>query len=161
MSSLYCNQCGHANPPDAGFCANCGATLELRPDQTITIGRIDPLQQAVDGSDDVEVPVGELRDGEATLIVRNGPTPGMALKIGTGVTMLGRHPDSDILLDDITVSRRHAEIEGRDGQFTVRDAGSLNGTYLNAVRVEAGELHPGDELQVGRFRMLFYMRGDG
>ena len=160
MSSVYCNQCGRANQPDAVFCASCGASLELRPDQTITIGRIDPLQNAPGGPEDVQIPVGDVPDGEARLIVRNGPTPGMTLQLEPTVTRLGRHPDSEIQLDDITVSRRHAEIEAVDGRYIVRDAGSLNGTYVNAVRVEEGELHTGDELQVGRFRMLFYVRSD-
>ncbi|MEI2706039.1 MAG: FHA domain-containing protein [Ilumatobacteraceae bacterium] len=160
MSSVYCNQCGHPNPPDAGFCAACGAALELRPDQTITIGRIDPLQEAPGGQDELKVPVGDIEAGQATLIVRNGPTPGMTLKVSSGLTRLGRHPDSEIQLDDITVSRRHAEIEGRDGGFLVRDVGSLNGTYVNAHRVDEAALHPGDEVQVGKFRMLFYMRSE-
>ncbi len=160
MSSVFCNQCGHANAPDSGFCAACGAALELRTDQTITLGRIDPLQDARGGEHDVQVPVGELEPGQATLIVRNGPTPGMTLSVRRGLTRLGRHPDSEIMLDDITVSRRHAEIDWQAPDFVVRDAGSLNGTYVNAERVEQRTLRPGDELQVGKFRMLFYMRAD-
>lgn len=160
MSTVFCNQCGHPNPPEAGFCAACGAALELRADQTITIGRIDPLQDAPGGLDEVKIPVGELEPGQATLIVRNGPNPGMTLRVERGLTRLGRHPDSEIQLDDITVSRRHAEIEDDNGGFLVRDVGSLNGTYVNAERVDSAVLHPGDELQVGKFRMLFYMRSD-
>ena len=68
---------------------------------------------------------------------------------------MGRHPDSDVFLDDITVSRRHSEIERRNGAFEVRDVGSLNGTYLNQKRVERAPIHNGDELQVGKFRLLF------
>lgn len=70
-------------------------------------------------------------------------------------TTIGRHPDSDIFLDDVTVSRRHAEVVHAGGRFTVADAGSLNGTYLNRERIEKSEMHSGDELQIGKFRLVF------
>ncbi len=158
MSSVFCNQCGHQNAAESAFCASCGAALEVRADQTLTLAKIDPLLDAPGA--DVQVAVGDLAQGQATLIVRNGPTIGQTLPIDPGVTTLGRHPDSAIVLDDITVSRRHAEIVSDNGSFSLRDLGSLNGTYVNAARVEHAALHPGDELQVGKFRMLFYVRGD-
>jgi pSer/pThr/pTyr-binding forkhead associated (FHA) protein len=88
--------------------------------------------------------------------VRRGPNAGSRFLLDKEVVTAGRHPESDIFLDDITVSRRHAEIRrGPDG-FTVHDVGSLNGTYLNRERVEDGELVAGDELQIGKFKLVFF-----
>ena len=81
--------------------------------------------------------------------------PGSRYALSPERTTIGRHPDSDIFLDDVTVSRRHAEIERSGSIFTVNDVGSLNGTYLNRERIEHGELHSGDELQIGKFRLVF------
>lgn len=159
MSGVYCNQCGHLNQPESTFCASCGAVVELRADQTLVLGRIDPLQGASTSDDDIVVNVGDLDAGDVRLILRNGPELGAALAVSEGVTRLGRHPDSEIPLDDITVSRRHAEIRRDGSRFVIADVGSLNGTYLNGLRVDSSELKAGDEVQVGKFRMLFYVRG--
>lgn len=161
MGPKFCNQCGHQNPPDAAFCSACGAALDVRADQTLTLQRIDPLQESTAGDDDIVAPVGEIPEGAASLIVRNGPQPGSVLVLGQRLTRLGRHPDSELLLDDITVSRRHAELEQIDDEWHVRDAGSLNGTYLNGTRVDDAVVKHGDELQIGKFRMVFYIRHDG
>ena len=161
MEALFCNQCGHQNPAGAAFCSACGAPLGGRADQTLTLQRVDPLQESPVTEDDIVVPVGEIPDGAASLIVRNGPQPGSVLVLGPRLTRLGRHPDSELLLDDITVSRRHAELENVDDRWHVRDAGSLNGTYLNGKRVDDAVIRHGDELQVGKFRMVFYIRHDG
>ena len=91
------------------------------------------------------------------LVVRRGPNAGSRFVLDGEVTALGRHPESDIFLDDITVSRRHAVIERTDDGFTVRDAGSLNGTYVNRERVDEARLRTGDELQIGRFRLSFVL----
>ena len=85
----------------------------------------------------------------------------MEVCISDGVTRLGRHPDSEISLDDITVSRRHAEIEHRADIWLVRDAGSLNGTYVNHRRIEETPLAHGDEVQVGKFRLVFFSKSEG
>lgn len=91
------------------------------------------------------------------LVVRRGPNAGSRFLLDKEVVTAGRHPESDIFLDDITVSRRHAEIRrGPNGHFTVHDVGSLNGTYLNRERVEDGELTGGDELQIGKFKLVFF-----
>jgi pSer/pThr/pTyr-binding forkhead associated (FHA) protein len=71
------------------------------------------------------------------------------------VTHIGRHPDSDIFLDDITVSRRHAELRRGAEGFALHDVGSLNGTYVNRERVEQADLHSGDEIQIGKFKLVF------
>lgn len=157
----FCNQCGHRNPPDSNFCSNCGTPLDVLDDRMITLTNFDPLQDAPGLVDDVVVPVGEIAHGVPVLIVRAGAQAGARFALAGDRTRLGRHPDSEISLDDITVSRRHAEIlRGSDG-YRLRDVGSLNGTYLNQERVEDAVLHHGDELQVGKFRLVFFEREDG
>ena len=160
-SYVFCNQCGHRNPPESAFCSSCGGVLDRIEDHTITIGKIDPLQEGASGGDDAVVSVADLPEGVATLIVRSGPQAGDTLTLSDQVTRLGRHPDSEIMLEDITVSRRHAEVERSSGHYVVRDVGSLNGTYVNQQRTdEPTVLHHGDELQVGKFRLVYFERGD-
>jgi FHA domain-containing protein/zinc ribbon protein len=159
MAYVFCNQCGHRNPPESGFCSSCGGILDRIADNTITLAKVDPLQEAPGTDDDVVVTVADLDTGVASLIVRSGPQAGAAFALHDRLTHLGRHPDSEISLDDITVSRRHAEVERATAGYVVRDAGSLNGTYLNAQRIDAEvALHQGDELQVGKFRLVFFER---
>ena len=98
---------------------------------------------------------GSLPPGTALLAVRRGPNAGARFLLDHDVTTSGRHPDSDIFLDDVTVSRRHAEFHRESGIFTVRDVGSLNGTYVNRERVESATLSNGDEVQIGKFRLVF------
>jgi pSer/pThr/pTyr-binding forkhead associated (FHA) protein len=93
--------------------------------------------------------------GTALLIVKRGPNAGSRFLLDSELTTAGRHPDSDIFLDDVTVSRRHAEFYRHASGFTVRDVGSLNGTYVNRERIEETALHDGDEVQVGKFRLTF------
>jgi pSer/pThr/pTyr-binding forkhead associated (FHA) protein len=96
-----------------------------------------------------------LPPGSALLVVQRGPSAGSRFLLDTDEVSAGRHPDSDIFLDDVTVSRRHAEFHREGGTFTVRDVGSLNGTYVNRERVEAATLSNGDEVQIGKFRLVF------
>jgi len=161
MAYVFCNQCGHRNPPTSTFCSSCGSALDLQEDRTITLSAVDPLQDAPGGDEDVVVPVGDLPTDSAVLIVRSGTQAGDRFTLSDGVTHLGRHPDSEIMLDDITVSRRHVEIERTDEGYVVSDAGSLNGTYLNQERVDRAVLHHGDELQIGKFRLVLFERSDG
>ena len=161
MAYVFCNQCGHRNPPESGFCSSCGGVLDHIDDHTITIAKVDPLQDAPGPDDDVVVNLKDLSSSSASLVVRNGPQAGVALTIDDDVTRLGRATDCEISLDDITVSRWHAEILRDGDNYRVRDAGSLNGTYVNNKRVDESALHQGDELQVGKFRMVFFHKGDG
>lgn len=101
------------------------------------------------------VPVDDVPAGVGLLVVKRGPNAGSRFALGAGKTTIGRHPDSDIFLDDVTVSRRHVEVRHHDDTFTVSDVGSLNGTYLNRERIEEADLHSGDELQIGKFRLVF------
>ena len=118
---------------------------------TLTLSAV----EAADLEDDLAKYLEELPPGVGLLVLRQGAVAGSSYRIEAASTSAGRHPDSDIFLDDITVSRRHAVIErDRDG-FKVRDAGSLNGTYVNRQRVDEARLHNSDELQIGRFRLSF------
>ena len=160
MAYLFCNQCGHRNPPSSGFCSSCGSVLDNIDDRTVTLINVDPLQESPGTEDDIVVHMADLPSTSATLVVRNGPQAGVALALEAPVTTLGRHQDSEISLDDITVSRRHAEILRTPAGYVVRDAGSLNGTYVNNQRIDEAALRQGDELQVGKFRLVFFEKAD-
>ena len=149
MSYVFCNRCGHRNPPASGFCSACGSVLDVVDDRTITLAKVDPLQDAPGAADDVAVDLSDIPVGEAILVVRGGDDEGAWFGLRTQVTTVGRHPESDIVLDDITVSRRHSELRLVDGRYVVSDAGSLNGTYVNQQRIDSAVLAQGDELQVG------------
>lgn len=155
MADVFCNQCRHRNPLGARFCSSCGAPLELDPgDRTTVTFQIDVPPEAAE--DEVAFDLDDIPPGAGLLVVTRGPNAGSRLGLTKAVTTVGRHPESDIFLDDITVSRRHAELHrGPDG-FVVRDVGSLNGTYLNRERVEEGPVQTGDELQVGKFKLAFF-----
>jgi hypothetical protein len=99
-----------------------------------------------------------LPPGTGLLLVLRGPNAGSRFLLDDDFTSTGRHPDSDIFLDDVTVSRRHAEFYRQADRFTVRDVGSLNGTYVNRERIEEAEIFGGDEVQIGKFRLLFLTR---
>jgi pSer/pThr/pTyr-binding forkhead associated (FHA) protein len=158
VSYVFCNRCGHRNPPDSAFCSACGSTLDLPADHTVTLAKVHPLLDAPGPDDDIVVEL-VTRPGVGELVVRSGAQAGDRFTLVTEVTRLGRHPDSEISLDDITVSRRHAEIHRlADGRYEVRDAGSLNGTYVNQTRIDRAPLDHGDEVQVGKFRLLFFDR---
>ncbi|PJJ55118.1 FHA domain-containing protein [Compostimonas suwonensis] len=100
--------------------------------------------------------IAALPSGSALLIVRRGPNAGARFLLDADVTVAGRHPDADIFLDDVTVSRKHAEFVRHGTAFEVRDLGSLNGTYFDGVRIETALLSDGAEVQVGKFRLTFY-----
>ena len=152
---MFCNRCGHRNPPVSGFCSACGSVLDVVDDRTITLAKVDPLQDAPGIADDVVVDLSDIAVGEAILVVRGGDDEGNFFGLRTQVTTIGRHPESDIVLDDITVSRRHSELRLVDGRYVASDAGSLNGTYVNQQRIDSAVLAQGDELQVGKFRLVF------
>lgn len=160
MAYVHCNHCGHRNPPESNFCSSCGSPLDVLADRTITLTGVDPLQESPGAEDEVVVPIGDIDPDTAVLIVRAGALAGSRFTLGDGITRIGRHPDSDISLDDITVSRRHAEVERSPEGYVVTDSGSLNGTYLNQERVDSGLIHHGDELQIGKFRLVFFERND-
>lgn len=125
-------------------------------DSTATLSVV----EAADVEDDLAHFLEGLPDGVGLLVVRHGPNAGSSYRLDAPVVTAGRHPDSDIFLDDITVSRRHAQLERTAKGFSVRDVGSLNGTYVGRVRVEHVALAHGDEIQIGRYRLSFVMGGN-
>ncbi|MEV7968633.1 FHA domain-containing protein [Sphaerisporangium sp. NPDC088356] len=167
MPSVYCTQCGHANPDDARFCSRCGSPLsrvENTPGDTtstISLSGIEAMDGDATGQTLIpdRASVEQLPAGTALLVVMRGPNAGSRFLLDSELTTAGRHPESDIFLDDVTVSRRHAEFYRRGDYFTARDVGSLNGTYVNRERIEELPLSGGDEVQIGKFRLVFLTRG--
>ena len=137
------------------FCSSCGAALANDVSETtITLQPVDEHGESPE--EDPTVTLVEVPRGQGVLVVKRGPNVGTRYALEKPVTRAGRHPESDIFLDDITVSRRHAELERQDGgSIVIRDDGSLNGTYVNRERIEEAQLTGGDEVQIGKFRLLF------
>ncbi|MBD3578762.1 FHA domain-containing protein [Streptomyces sp. KD18] len=132
---------------------------------TISISGLEAYEAEVSGqqhvssslSPEAQAAVEALPPGSALLIVRRGPNSGSRFLLDGELTTAGRHPQSDIFLDDVTVSRRHVEFRrSQDGGFTVADVGSLNGTYVNREPIDSVPLHNGDEVQIGKYRLVFY-----
>ena len=169
MPPIYCTRCGRPNSDGARFCSNCGTQLAgtgvmsavpgpgaRLGDTTSTLSPVRP--DDVDLGEELfpdSASLGALPEGSALLVVMRGANAGSRFRLDGALTTAGRHPDSDIFLDDVTVSRRHAEFYRRGAFFTVRDVGSLNGTYVNRERIEEAQLTGGDEVQIGKFRLLF------
>jgi hypothetical protein len=163
---VFCTACGTDNPPGNRFCAHCGTALPESAggpsglSDTTTIipaGLPGPVTDS-DADFSAEAHQGAvdaLAPGSALLVVKRGPNAGSRFLLDRDVTTAGRHPDSDIFLDDVTVSRRHAEFRREPGGFSVHDVGSLNGTYVNRQRIEAVALGGGDEVQIGKFRLVY------
>jgi pSer/pThr/pTyr-binding forkhead associated (FHA) protein len=142
--------------------AHLGQADENRPqsnDTTLTYGEEFGAQLAAlegDVTAEEQEAIAALPAGSALLIVRRGPTAGARFLLDADVTTVGRHPEADIFLDDVTVSRRHSEFLREGSRFQVKDLGSLNGTYLAGERIDIGELSDRSEVQVGKFRLTFY-----
>ncbi|MCX4402187.1 zinc-ribbon and FHA domain-containing protein [Streptomyces sp. NBC_01764] len=172
MSALVCTRCGNRNAENSRFCSNCGAPLRpgavperaSETTSTISISGIEAYDAEVTGqtqmptlSPEAQAAVDALPLGSALLVVRRGPNSGSRFLLDGELTTAGRHPQSDIFLDDVTVSRRHVEFRrAADGSFTVADVGSLNGTYVNRERIDSVPLSNGDEVQIGKYRLVFY-----
>lgn len=128
-------------------------------DTTMSFSRdLSSAIQAVeaDVSADERDAIAALPSGSALLIARRGPNTGARFLLDADVTTVGRHPDADIFLDDVTVSRRHVEFLRHGVAFEVRDLNSLNGTYFDGVRIDSALLSDGAEVQIGKFRLTFY-----
>ncbi|OEU89517.1 FHA domain-containing protein [Streptomyces oceani] len=168
-----CSRCGTRVAESSRFCSNCGAPLRggvpagegpSETTSTISISGIESYDPETTGQHVVPLPpeaqaaVEALPMGSALLVVRRGPNSGSRFLLDKELTTAGRHPEGDIFLDDVTVSRRHVEFRrGGDGGFSVSDVGSLNGTYVNRERIETGvPLANGDEVQIGKFRVVFF-----
>lgn len=158
---VFCTACGTENLPGSHYCAQCGAALPVSsagPDVTTTINTVGAASADSDSDFSAEAHQGAvdaLTPGSALLVVKRGPNAGSRFLLDQDVTSAGRHPDSDIFLDDVTVSRRHAEFRREGSGYTVHDVGSLNGTYVNRERIDAAPLSGGDEVQIGKFRLVY------
>lgn len=125
--------------------------------ETTSVFRADLLKEMESGAASTPAATGadNLPEGAALLVVKRGPNAGARFLLDQQTTTAGRHPESDIFLDDVTVSRRHAEFRINDGEFEVVDVGSLNGTYVNREPRNSQALSSGDEIQIGKFRLVF------
>jgi pSer/pThr/pTyr-binding forkhead associated (FHA) protein len=148
---MYCTNCGHKNPDGAKFCAECGHALVA--DETTVIL---PVTEADELEEELVDPLEGLDPGQGAVVVKRGPNAGSRFLLDKDVTSAGRNPDSDIFLNDVTVSRRHVEIHREGDKYLLKDAGSLNGSYVNRERVEVAELQNGDEIQIGKYKLTFH-----
>jgi pSer/pThr/pTyr-binding forkhead associated (FHA) protein len=166
-----CTRCSHRNAEASRFCSNCGAPLRggaqseraSETTSTISISGIEAYDSEITGqaalpalSPEAQTAVDALPAGSALLVVRRGPNAGSRFLLDGDLTTAGRHPESDIFLDDVTVSRRHVEFRRAAEGITVSDVGSLNGTYVNRERIDSVALNNGDEVQIGKYRLVFY-----
>ena len=160
---MNCPECGQQLPDTVNFCSNCGASLRSSTGDTT---RVIPVQS--DEPAKVELTDAQLRvlenvpAGTGVLLVVRGPNQGNKFLLDRESISAGRHPQSDIFLDDVTVSRNHARFTERDGHRWIADLNSLNGTYVNRALID-GEvaLRNGDEVQIGKFRLVFLVRPAG
>jgi pSer/pThr/pTyr-binding forkhead associated (FHA) protein len=159
----FCTDCGHENPEGSRFCAQCGHPLQApeRPVEstsTLSFGgpeRAEPEDEN-NLSPEEQAAVDALPPGSALLVVQRGPSAGSRFLLDADEVSAGRHPDSDIFLDDVTVSRRHAVFRRTSDGFLVADVGSLNGTYVNRDRIDEVLLSNGDEVQIGKYRLVYF-----
>jgi pSer/pThr/pTyr-binding forkhead associated (FHA) protein len=143
-----------------------GKDLAVETTSTISLSALEGALEADGGApaEPASEETGQLEGlppGSALLVVKRGPNAGSRFLLDADVTTAGRHPESDIFLDDVTVSRRHAEFVREGEGFVVRDVGSLNGTYLNRGRIDAASLAGGDEVQIGKYRLVFLTGAKG
>jgi pSer/pThr/pTyr-binding forkhead associated (FHA) protein len=154
LSHVYCSECGFQNPESSNYCSRCGARLQKgeSDEQTMTFS---PDEM----TDDPNAALGDVAGKGPALVVRaGGGRAGESFFPDAERTLIGRSPECDVFLDDVTVSRRHAELV-RDGEtFRITDLGSLNGTFVNKKRIETAELEDDDELQIGKYRLTFLRR---
>jgi hypothetical protein len=151
--ALHCPECGFTNAEGANYCQRCGAFLA----QTEPSSDPSTASYKVGDTDEVEaIELGELRTRGPALVIRSGGgRAGETFPLHQDRLTVGRNPDSDIFLDDVTVSRDHAIIVRRGADYHLDDCGSLNGTYVNRKRVESQLLRHGDELQIGKYKLAF------
>lgn len=154
---MYCHNCGHKNPEGANFCSTCGEPLHPEDPQDTTITFTIDIEG--EGEEELTVPLEELEEGKAILVVRRGPDAGTRFGLTKDQVTCGRDPTNDIFLNDVTVSRQHAEFHRDGDRFTLVDTGSLNGTFLNRKRIDKVHLSNGDEIQIGKFKLIFFTGG--
>jgi pSer/pThr/pTyr-binding forkhead associated (FHA) protein len=150
VSHVYCPECGFQNPEAANYCSKCGALL-VKDDGVETT-----MTYVPDEGEDETTTLEEMGVKGPALVVRSGGgRTGETFALEGERTLIGRSPDCEIFLDDVTVSRKHAVVHRREDGFAIEDLGSLNGTFLNKRRIESGELADDDEVQIGKYRLTF------
>ena len=169
----YCTNCGHDNPDGSNFCAHCGTALTpgtaktAAPEPAPTGDTTKTMPAMVEDREfdqltvEEETAVGALPQGSALLIVQRGSNAGSRFLLDTDTVTAGRHQSSDVFLDDISVSRRHAKFLRTSDGTVVKDQGSLNGTYVNRELVDECLLRHGDEVQIGKFRLVYFASAQG
>jgi len=149
VSQVYCQECGFQNPETANYCARCGALLPKGEPSSEATQTFLPDEVADLEHEDFGL------EGPALVVRAGGGRVGESFRPAGERTRIGRSPDCDIFLDDVTVSRNHANLIERDGKYLVEDQGSLNGTFVNRKRIDSAVLEEGDEVQIGKYRMTF------
>lgn len=151
MAEVVCSRCGHPNSEASNYCSSCGFDLHRSHEEPTTEHDVVTVEDydSAHGQPDGDIVT------SATFVVKRGAKAGSRFAVTKKFTSIGRHPESDIFLDDVTVSRRHAEIHLEGDAILINDVGSLNGTYLNRSRIESGSLRSGDEVQIGKFKLVF------
>ena len=152
MRHVYCPECGFQNPEAANYCSRCGALLvkdEPGSETTMSYTPEEAEERGLVSLEDLGA------DGPALVVRYGGGRAGEHFVPQGERTTIGRSPDCDIFLDDVTVSRKHAVLVHKDDAFLIEDQGSLNGTFLNRRRIESGRLENGDELQIGKYKLSF------
>jgi hypothetical protein len=156
LVALHCSECGFTNGEGASYCTRCGAFLGQPETQTTPttatyrIGETGELE---------EIELEDVVAGGAALVIRaGGGRAGESFPLEGDRLTIGRRPESDIFLDDVTVSRDHAVLVRRGGEYHLDDCGSLNGTYVNRSRIESHRLTDGDELQIGKYKLAYFSR---
>ena len=159
---LTCPSCGHQFAVDVNFCSHCGAPLRSNTGDTTHVISLPSLDQALERTDPELPALRDLPLGSSVLVVVRGPNEGASFVLDQETTTAGRHPQSDIFLDDVTVSRHHARFTERGGHHWLSDLNSLNGTYVNRTLID-GEvaLRDGDEVQIGKFRLVYMVASSG
>jgi hypothetical protein len=153
VSHVYCPECGFRNPEAANYCSKCGAHL-VREDGGDTTMSFTPEEATVEAA-----PLSEGVSGPALVVRSGGGRAGETFELSGDRTMIGRSPECDVFLDDVTVSRRHAVVQRTPEGFTIEDQGSLNGTFVNRRRIaDPHHLHDDDEVQIGKYRLTFLAR---
>jgi FHA domain-containing protein len=157
--ALHCPECGFVNAEASNYCSRCGAFLgagreTADKDSTTATYRIDETGELVP----VDVDKVVSHEGAALVIRAGGGRVGESFPLGGERITIGRRPESDVFLDDVTVSRDHALLVRRGGDYHLDDLGSLNGTYVNRHRIDSHRLEDGDELQVGKFKLTYLSR---
>jgi len=153
VSHVYCPECGFQNPEASNYCSRCGALLTTDTGSETTMSF-----EIEEEGDEADLRTALGISGPALVVRSGGGMAGQSFQPAEGRTLIGRSPDCEVFLDDVTVSRRHAELVREADTFTIRDLGSLNGTYVNRKRIESTVLEDDDEVQIGKYRLTFLQR---